>query len=137
MEYSRTAVLLHSISVLSRVKRVNKTTKLSPSLMKVRSIYLINWIEDRLNPSKASGSDDLSARVLKECSTEIAMVLAHIFNQSLIHATVPDDWRQANVAPIYKKGEKYDPANHRSVSMTSICCKPFEHNLVCKIMPHL
>ena len=38
----------------------------------------------RLNLNKASGPDDLSARVLKECSAEIAQVLACIFNQSLI-----------------------------------------------------
>ena len=73
---------------------------------------------DCLNPNKASGPDDLSVRMLKECSAEIAQVLACIFNQSLIHATVPDDWRQANLAPIYKKGEKYDTANYRPVSLT-------------------
>ena len=55
---------------------------------------------DRLNPNKTSGLVDLSARVLKECSAEIAQALACIFNQSLIQATVQDDLRQANVAPI-------------------------------------
>ena len=49
---------------------------------------------------------------------------------------VPDDWRQANLAPIYKKGEKYDPANYRPVSLTCICCKTLEHILVSKIMQH-
>ena len=92
---------------------------------------------DRLNPNKASRPDDLSARVLTECSAEIVQVLACIFNQYLVHATVPDDWRQANVAPIYKKGEKYDPANYRPVSLTCICCKTLEHILVSKIMQHL
>ena len=77
----------------------------------------------RLNPNKASGPNDLSARVLKECSAEIAQVLSCIFNQSIIQATAPDDWRQANVAPIYKKGEKYDPENYRPVFLTCICCK--------------
>ena len=75
--------------------------------------------------------------MLKECSAEIVQVLACIFNQSLIQAIVPDDWRQASVAPIYKKGEKYDPINYRPVSMTCICCKTLEHILVSKIMPHL
>ena len=71
---------------------------------------LIHFVTDRLNPDlKASGPDDLSARVLNGCSAEITQVLACIFNQSFIHATVPDDWRQAIVAPTYKKGEKYDP----------------------------
>ena len=63
-------------------------------------------ILDRLNPHKSSGPDDLSARVLKECSADIAPVLAYIFNQSLAQGKVPEDWLQANVAPIYKKGGK-------------------------------
>ena len=97
----------------------------------------VKKILHRLNPDKASGPDDLSARVLKECTAEIAQVLACIFSQLLIQATVPDDWRQANVTPIYKKGEKYDPANYRPVSLTCICCKTLEHILVSKIMRHL
>ena len=99
-----------------------------------------NWVKnilDRLNPSKASGQDDLSVRVLKECSAEIAQVLACIFNQSLIQAIVPDDWRQANVTPIYKKGEKYNPLNYRPVSLTCICCKTLEYILLSKIVQHL
>ena len=92
---------------------------------------------DCLNPNKASGPDDLSALVLKECSAEIVHILACIFIQSLIQATVPDDWRQAIMAPIYKKGEKNDTANYRLVSLTCICCKTLEHILVSKIMQHL
>ena len=69
-----------------------------------------------LKVHKAPGPDGLSARVLKECSSEIAPILAFIYNESLAQGTVPDDWRQANVAPVYKKGEKYDAANYRPVS---------------------
>ena len=58
---------------------------------------------DRLNPHKSSGPDDLSARVLKECSAQIVPVLACIFNQSLAQGRVPEVWLQASVAPIYKK----------------------------------
>ena len=50
---------------------------------------------------------------------------------------VPDDWRQANVAPVFKKGEKYDPANYRPVSLTCICCKTLEHIIVSDINKHL
>ena len=60
--------------------------------------------------------------MLKECSSEIATVLAYIYNESLAQGVVPDDWRQANVAPVFKKGEKYDAANYRPVSLTYICC---------------
>ena len=66
---------------------------------------------NNLKIHKAPGPDGLSARVLKECSSEIAPILALIYNETLAQGTVPDDWRQANVAPIFKKGEKYDAAN--------------------------
>ena len=43
----------------------------------------------------------------------------------------------AHVTPIYKKGEHYDPANYRPVSLTSVPCKIMEHILVSQIMSHL
>ena len=90
-----------------------------------------------LKVHKAPGPDGLSARVLKECSSEIVPILAFIYNESLAQGTVPDDWRQANVAPVYKKGEKYDAANYRPVSLTCICCKTLEHIIVSNINKHL
>ena len=92
---------------------------------------------NNLNIHKAPGPDGLSARVLKECSSEIAPVLTYIFNESLAQGAVPDDWRQANVAPVFKKGEKYDAANYRPVSLTCICCKTLEHIIVSNINKHL
>ena len=38
---------------------------------------------DGLNVHKASGPDGLNARVLKECSNEISLILALIYNESL------------------------------------------------------
>ena len=81
-----------------------------------------------LNIHKTPGPDGLSARVLKECSSEIAPILTLIHNESLAQGTVPDDWRQANVAPVFMKGEKYDAANYRLVSLTCTCCKTLVHS---------
>ena len=92
---------------------------------------------NNLNIHKASGPDGLSARVLKECSSEISLMLALIYNESLAQGTVPDNWMQANVAPVFKKGEKYNAANHRPVSLTCICCKTQEHIIVSNINKHL
>jgi hypothetical protein len=40
---------------------------------------------------------------------------------------MPEDWKLANVSPIFKKGDKSKPANYRPVSLTSVCCKVIEH----------
>ena len=60
---------------------------------------------DGLNIHKAPGPDGLNTRVLKECSNEISPILALIFNESLARDDVPDEWRQANVSLVFKKGE--------------------------------
>ena len=77
---------------------------------------------DGLNVHKAPGLNGLNARVLKECSNEISQILALIFNECLARGDVPDELRQANVSPVFKKGEKYDAANYRPVLLTCICC---------------
>ena len=85
---------------------------------------------NNLKIHKASEPDGLSARVLQESSSEIAPILALIYNELLAQGTISDDWRQVNVAPIFKKGEKYDAANYRPLSLTCICCKTLEHIIV-------
>ena len=92
---------------------------------------------NNLHIHQASGPDVLSARVLKECSSEISPMLAFIYNESLAQDTLPNDWRQANVAPVFKKGEKYNAANYRPLSVTCICSKTLEHIIVSNINKHL
>ena len=68
---------------------------------------------ENLNPSKASGPDNLSP-VLKELSVVLADPLAQLFRKSLANVRhIPNDWKQANVAPVFKKGQKYLCSNYR------------------------
>jgi hypothetical protein len=57
------------------------------------------------------GPDNLSPLVLKEARNEIAGVLTFIYNQSLTLGQVPENWRLANVFPLFKKGAKDSPEN--------------------------
>jgi hypothetical protein len=49
---------------------------------------------------------------------------------------VPSDWRNDNVSPVFKKGEKYKAENYRPISLTCICCKLLEHIITSHIMKH-
>ena len=44
-----------------------------------------------LNPSKALGPDELHPRVLKELSSELGPVFAHLFQQSIDTGEIPKE----------------------------------------------
>ena len=90
-----------------------------------------------LKPHKATGPDQIRPLVLRELGTEITPILQFIFQKSLTTGRLPDDWKHANVVPIYKKGPKHIPANYRPVSLTCICSKLLEHIIASQLMSHL
>ena len=74
---------------------------------------------------------------MKELKEQVAPILTLIFNTSLHTGKTPKDWKHANVAPAFKKGEKYKPINYRPISLTCISCKLMEHIITSNIMTHL
>ena len=79
-----------------------------------------------LNPNKAQGPDMIPPRVLKELSDELAVPLCNLFNKSLESGEIPNDWKNAVVTAIFKKGTRSEPGNYRPVSLTCVVCKLLE-----------
>jgi hypothetical protein len=99
-----------------------------------------NEVQDILQNLKvvsAPGPDGFHPRILVEASEKISLPLALIYNKSHVTGEVPEDWRCANVMPVFKKGRKSDPSNYRPISLTSIICKVLERILKVKILEHL
>ncbi|KAF1454281.1 hypothetical protein FQV07_0012639, partial [Pygoscelis papua] len=86
----------------------------------------VNDLLCHLDAHKSMGPDGIHPRVLRELAEELAKPLSIIYQQSWLTGEVPDDWRLANVSPIYKKGQKEDPGNYRPVSLTSVPGKIME-----------
>ena len=89
-----------------------------------------------LNSHKTPGPDQISPRVLKEMANVIAPILTVIFRKSYDSGIIPEDWKTANITPVFKKGKRCDAANYRPISLTCIACKLMEHILTSHIMKH-
>ena len=90
-----------------------------------------------IKPNKASGPDNIPCRLLKELASEIAPCLSLIFQQSLDTGQLPQDWKKAQIAPAFKKGNSYQAENYRPISLTCVCCKIMEHNICHHIHKHI
>ena len=99
----------------------------------------INGVEkllNNLNPHKAAGPDNIKPVVLKRLSKHISPIVQQIFQKSVTTGELPKIWKNANVAPVFKKGDKSNPANYRPISLTCILCKTLEHIIASSIVKH-
>ena len=79
-----------------------------------------------LDPSKATGSDKIPAKMLKECAVELSIPIMRLVRQMIVEGLWPAVWRRHLVAPIHKKKAKNDPNNYQGVHMTSVLSKVCE-----------
>lgn len=86
----------------------------------------IRSILKSLVTGKASGPDLLNNKLLQALADVIAAPLTDLFNSSLLRATVPEIWKQANVTPVHKKDSKSNVENYRPISLLSSVGKTFE-----------
>jgi len=61
------------------------------------------------------------SKVDKIPGIELAPLLTFIFQASIQQSRVPSDWKQANIVPIFKKGDRTLCHSYRPVSLTCIC----------------
>ena len=90
-----------------------------------------------LNIDKSPGPDQLHPRILREVAEIIAKPVTLIFQLSIDQSKLPQQWKLANVSPIFKKGSRSQPENYRPVSLTSVLSKLLERIISKQILEHL
>ena len=78
-----------------------------------------------LNVNKAAGSDGLTGTLIREFACEHSIPVTDIFNSSLKEGTVPQDWKDATIAPVPKETPAKIP-KLRPISLTSLLAKVCE-----------
>ena len=50
----------------------------------------------------------------------------YLNNFSLLTGTIPNEWKQAVVTPVFKEGDRQNTSNYRPISVLTLCIKIFE-----------
>ena len=87
-----------------------------------------SYLLSNLSTDKATGPDEILyiCQIVKIMSNEIAPSMTALFNKSLSLGKVPQEWREANVVPIPKKGNIHEVSNYRPISLLSLVSKFLE-----------
>ena len=91
----------------------------------------------KLKDDNAPGDDGIIPEFLKKLVSVISQPLAIIFPKSVAEGVVPQEWKRANITPLFKKGSQSDPGNYRPVSLTSHIGKILEAIIKEKLLGHL
>ena len=79
-----------------------------------------------VDANKATGSDGLPGKILKNCASSLAPSLTLIFNASLQVGVVPSVYKQSNISPLFKSGDRSKASNYRPVSLLPIVSRLLE-----------
>ena len=80
---------------------------------------------NKLKSGKAAGPDMIIGEILKYATNSIAPFFVKLFNHMFDHGLYPNNWTQAIILPLYKKGDKNDPGNYRGISLCDISSKVY------------
>ena len=79
-----------------------------------------------LDPNKATGHDQIPARVLRDGALVLAGPVARLINTVIDNAYVPAEWKLAEICPIFKRDDEFEKSKYRPVSIIVLLDKVFE-----------
>jgi len=82
-----------------------------------------------LKNGKAAGPDLIIGEFFKTSATHVVHFLVRYFNQLFSSGLYPDNWSEATIQPLFKKGDPEIPDNYRGISLLSICSKLYSYIL--------
>ena len=82
-----------------------------------------------LDTSKASGPDNVSARILKSTAVFIAGSVTALFNMSIEACEIPDEWKTSSIVQIPKGKCGKTTSNFRPISLLCILSKLLEKHI--------
>ena len=77
----------------------------------------------KIKSGKAPGPDKIIGELLRHASNVILPFLVRFFNEIFDRGIYPENWTEAIILPLYKKGNANHPGNYRGISLSDVSSK--------------
>ena len=110
-------------SIIMIMKNMKTDTSFKFEHVSIRDIEI--EIEN-IDTSKAFQNDDIPSKIIKQNWDIFSRIIHNQFNNSLKTSVFPEELKNADVIPVFKKGSRNDIENYRPVSILPNISKIFE-----------
>jgi hypothetical protein len=90
-----------------------------------------------LADGKAPGVDGIPGEIWKHGGATLTNNLLLLIQQAWAEGSVPQEWKDANIVTIFKKGDRTQCGNYRGISLLSIAGKAFARILLNRLNAHI
>ena len=87
--------------------------------------YEVNQVIERLKIRKAAGLDSIPAELITQGGTELKTRVHKLIMKIWDEETLPTEWMEGIICPIYKKGDRMICSNYRPITLLNVVYKIF------------
>ena len=80
---------------------------------------------NKLKNNKSPGPDSITNEMLKSAKYFLVPAIIKLFNLTLTHQSIPNDWKLSLLSPLYKSDDPNNPGNYRGIAVNSCFGKLF------------
>jgi len=113
------------------IKTIKENIRMSKSKFMFRFVTKkeVTKIIKALCTKKAAGYDEIPVQFIKNIGMELLEPLTKLINICILERTFPENMKKANITPLYKKKDKLNKDNFRSVNLLPVLSKILERVL--------
>jgi hypothetical protein len=90
-----------------------------------------------LKKYNSAGSDQIPTELIKAGGETLRSDIHKLINSIWNKEELPDQWRQSVIITVYKKGDKTDCGNYRTISLLSTSYKILSNLVLSELSPHV
>jgi len=91
---------------------------------------------DKLKSHKSPGTDQIQAELIKAGGRTICLESHKLITSIWKKEKLPEEWKEAIIIPIHKKGDKTDCSNYRGISLLPTTYKILSNILLSRLIPY-